>query len=82
MIDILAMEYGWTVDYILELPSEVINYLLEAILIRKRREAEAISGKEFKKKEKVYEVGKDPTAEFMLLGMKILKPKKKAKKGK
>ena len=49
---------------------------------KKKREAEAISGKEFKKKEKVYEVGKDPTAEFMLLGMKILKPKKKVKKGK
>ena len=78
------MEYGWTVDYILELPSDVINYLLEAILIRKKREAEAISGKgkEFKKKEKVYEVGKDPTAEFMLLNMKILRPKKKVKRRK
>ena len=56
----------------------------EAILIRKKRETEAISGKgkEFKKREKVFEVGKDPTAEFMLLNMKILKPKKKVKKEK
>jgi len=75
------MEYGWTVDYILDLPLDMINYLLEAILIRRKREAEAISGqsKEFKKKGKVFEVGKDPNAEFMMLNFGILRPKKSKK---
>ncbi|MEM1672664.1 MAG: hypothetical protein QXW71_00885 [Thermoplasmata archaeon] len=42
MIDILAYEYGWTVDEILSLSKEAIKFIVDAILQRRKKEKEYI----------------------------------------
>jgi len=75
---LLAFEYGWTVDYILSLPLEIIEYMIEAIMIRRKKEAEAMQ-RAYKtsqdKKEITYQIG-TPEAEMLLMGMGKLKIRK------
>lgn len=42
VIDILAYEYGWTVDEILSLSKEAIKFIVDAILQRRKKEKEYI----------------------------------------
>jgi hypothetical protein len=72
----LAFEYGWTVDYILSLPLEIIEYLLEAIKMRKEKEYKALKQTP-EQQEDVIPIT-NPQSELFLAGMgklKIIKEK-------
>lgn len=40
VVDLIASEYGWTMDYILDLPHDVLNALHETIIARQKRDIE------------------------------------------
>jgi len=70
----LASEYGWTIDYILELPRKRIEAMIKAIEKRYQEQRKALTRG---KNEKRIEVGKSPNAEFLMTSLGILREGKK-----
>lgn len=82
IIDILAYEYGWTVDDILSLTKESIKLIVDAIIYRRKKEKEIIENstnsnnknfsKETKEKYNIF----NPETEMLLLNEGIFSVEK------